>query len=546
MINIVLLAAIFSPLLFLACFLFKKRHKLTFNLLIPAVISALFILFKAAQMSDFSAGGGDFKGLVYLTLPIIGFCAIAISYALWSGWLYLSRNWHNKKQRPGVAIIVVIMLASFATAFTYSDFLLYWPKGNSNPNRIRNVFWQGVFSGQIPAEVIRTRVKTADIVESEKAYVRSRLYDNDVDLDEAVLEILADTFKNDPIIPICIAAHRSTTEKMLRTFADSGPDAFLIGIATNPKTPPDLMIQIYRAKPAVVGEALYKNMNVPAQIFGEIHAEKAKDESIDLARKAEEQLRGKGEIYEPYRNQMNNVLMVRLCFYPIADTLSETRTELINDPRDYVRAWIAKCSGTPPEVLSLLSDDPSAKVLQWILLNENAPLKLKKKVSQILLKSMQAQNMHDQLIELADSRDVEMRTELARRNVSDGSILEKLSDDWDEDVRRAVAENKNITPDTLKKLSTDKSQYVRQIVAENRKTPLDILEKLSADSIENVREEVARNKKTPSEILRKLSNDNSQFVRQTVAENRKTPFDILEKLRRDDSMVVREAVPVKR
>ncbi len=61
MINLILLSFIFSPLIFLFFLLIKKRDSITKNRVIPGVISAVFILNKLAQMSDYSAGGGDLK-----------------------------------------------------------------------------------------------------------------------------------------------------------------------------------------------------------------------------------------------------------------------------------------------------------------------------------------------------------------------------------------------------------------------------------------------------------------------------------------------------
>ncbi len=401
MINLIILSLIFSPLLFLFFLLIKKRAVLTTNRVIPGVISAVFILYKGAQMSSYSAGGGDFKGFVFLSLPIIGFLAIGISYLLWNGYLFLIANWHNKEQVPKNFIVTTLMIGCLATGLYYDDYVFYWPRANPHPSKVRNLFWDGVLSGIIPAKAVQWRAQAYSINGFEKQYLELALH-KDPDVGDKVLATLADVFKDDQQIPRYLTKNRYASEALLKMFADSPNESFLLGIAQNVNAPPDLLVKLYKNKPDVVMSRLATNSATPAEILIEI----LKDGSSKIANEIADSNASVVNIEDktsPY-NKVAQIYQIRSRtpgfgpatnaiygahkhFYSV-DELAATCRELMQDPRENVRMWVAASNYTSPESLAIMVDDPSTQVINLLIMNESTPSEAKKKAVKRLAKSV--------------------------------------------------------------------------------------------------------------------------------------------------------------
>ena len=174
----------------------------------------------------------------------------------------------------------------------------------------------------------------------------------------------------------------------------------------------------------------------------------------------------------------------------------------------------------------------------------------------------------DELEELAEDEDEDVRLRVARNantpasvleqlaadenwqvrfNVAENmntplSVLEKLAEDDERDIRNYVAKNENTSVSILEKLADDKDDYLRINVAEHKNTSVSVLEKLAADENWQVREKVAQNNNTPVSLLEKLGNDEEQAVRYWVAQNENTPVSVLEKLAGDEEEDIRQQV----
>ena len=174
----------------------------------------------------------------------------------------------------------------------------------------------------------------------------------------------------------------------------------------------------------------------------------------------------------------------------------------------------------------------------------------------------------DELEELAEDEDEDVRLRVARNantpasvleqlaadenwqvrfNVAENmntplSVLEKLAEDDERDIRNYVAKNENTSVSILEKLADDKDDYLRINVAEHKNTSVLVLEKLVADENWQVREKVAQNNNTPVSLLEKLGNDEEQAVRYWVAQNENTPVSVLEKLAGDEEEDIRQQV----
>ena len=136
------------------------------------------------------------------------------------------------------------------------------------------------------------------------------------------------------------------------------------------------------------------------------------------------------------------------------------------------------------------------------------------------------------LKELSESKDGNIRAEVAKNVYTPEEILIILSKDRTPIVKAGVAKNPKATPEILKRLSKDRNYNVKKEVAQNPHTPQEDLFELSKETqrliFDDFVELIAQNSNTSEENLRYLSRDISSYVRQRVAQNQHTPVDILE------------------
>jgi hypothetical protein len=113
--------------------------------------------------------------------------------------------------------------------------------------------------------------------------------------------------------------------------------------------------------------------------------------------------------------------------------------------------------------------------------------------------------------------------------------LSELANHEDPEVRRGVAGNPNTSAESLDKLSNDITHYVRCGVASNPKTPPETLDHLSyaLDEERFIRRFVAQNTNTLSKTLARMSSDewrldDSLLCRCWIAKHPNTPPQILD------------------
>jgi hypothetical protein len=143
------------------------------------------------------------------------------------------------------------------------------------------------------------------------------------------------------------------------------------------------------------------------------------------------------------------------------------------------------------------------------------------------------------LEQLAADENWQVRFNVAENMNTPVSVLEKLAEDDERDIRNYVAKNENTSVSILEKLADDKDDYLRINVAEHKNTSVSVLEKLAEDDYTSVRSGVAGNSNTPSSLLEKLAQDDDLGVRYGVAQNNNTPVSLLEKLGNDEEQAVR-------
>ncbi len=116
-------------------------------------------------------------------------------------------------------------------------------------------------------------------------------------------------------------------------------------------------------------------------------------------------------------------------------------------------------------------------------------------------------------------------------------LLNKVTGDSnDENLEKA--ENEQTSSEELTQLSESKDEDVREAVASNTNCPTSVMEKLAQDEEYSVRRGVVRNPNCPTSVLEKLASDEDTTVRESVAENSNCSNEILEILKDDENHLV--------
>lgn len=123
----------------------------------------------------------------------------------------------------------------------------------------------------------------------------------------------------------------------------------------------------------------------------------------------------------------------------------------------------------------------------------------------------------DLLIAFAGASDAYFRTAVARNDLIDFAIADKLAGDQDEQVRLYLAFNRKLPPSVLTRLAADSSEGVREGVAWTATLPDDAFARLVEDTSPRVRATAARQSRLSAAQLEKLRNDPEQRVREAAA-----------------------------
>jgi hypothetical protein len=130
----------------------------------------------------------------------------------------------------------------------------------------------------------------------------------------------------------------------------------------------------------------------------------------------------------------------------------------------------------------------------------------------------------DELAELSQHPNLQVRLAVAGNPNSDGHILEQLAEDSTEEVRARVAASEKATPSTLLRLAEDPADRVRQKVTENEQSSIEVLQRLAQDPDPAVLIGLASHPQATSDLLAGLSENKSLLVKTAVAKNIRTPI----------------------
>lgn len=268
------------------------------------------------------------------------------------------------------------------------------------------------------------------------------------------LPVLITTFESKPRIVGYLVALPETPVNLKDRIADSKyPDAVRY-LASDEKTPPDILAKLATHPSKDIARIVHDNKNAP--------------------QKARYIYSIRGPFFEdwPPRDEV---------FCPPGldwEGGEKVWRDLCSDTRDYVRTWVARSQAAPPEILALLANDRNKEILQWVVLNNNSTPKTKRQAARNLSKTVSGL-----ITELSESDDQHIREAVVLSKDTPKKILQFLCDDENENVRRALAESSRVTPDMLEVLADNSSHYVLAAVAKNPKTPIPVLKKLLNTSV---------------------------------------------------------------
>jgi len=131
---------------------------------------------------------------------------------------------------------------------------------------------------------------------------------------------------------------------------------------------------------------------------------------------------------------------------------------------------------------------------------------------------------------LAESKNEQVRTELAQNSRLTLDLITLLSTDKVKQVQSSIAENPSTPPEILMSLSKekDKDLDIKSSLAKNPHTPPFILEELM--NFDELKSDIAQNPSSPQNVLKELAIDDDPQIRRYVAGNQNTPADVLKDL----------------
>ncbi|MUG98516.1 hypothetical protein F7734_41975 [Scytonema sp. UIC 10036] len=315
-------------------------------------------------------------------------------------------------------------------------------------------------------------------------------------------------------------------------------------VAYHPHTPVTTLTQLAEDRGWHIRKAVASHPNVPASVLN------------NLAEDATEEV--KHAVFDKVKRFFDNSEFVSI-FQKLAEELS-----IDSD----FRSVIASHPNTPKSVLERLVKDKCRKL---IAANPNTPINVLVQLTRDLDGSIEREAIanlwvrltlnselpHNDLEQIIEIDDVQLKTAIARHPKTSTSILEQLAQHSSCYIRTTVAKHPNLSLSTLKQLLQDEDSYVRKAalatylqyfsesqntpnsileqwqVVQNPKTPPKVLVKLATSSWLLIREAVASHPQISTKLLHQLALDTCSEVRFQVAQNSKTRANILQQLSQD-------------
>ncbi|KAF3887349.1 MULTISPECIES: hypothetical protein [Nostocales] len=372
--------------------------------------------------------------------------------------------------------------------------------------------------------------------------------------------------------------HSELLSKILQNLANTKDDRVLFIIARHPSTPAPVLEDLAKG---VHRQWLAQHPNTPAAILLQLVNDRdpavQKEALAHLYQRIIQDSDLPSSILEQSATLDNSAIKVALARHP--NTPVNVLKQLAKHPKSQLRALVAKHPNTPVNLLEKLLEDTEkdtrlaaiAGYQQNFSQNSNKP-------GNILQQWQTVQNPEtpsDILTNLATSRWLLIRENLALHPNASTPLLQQLAKDRSSIVRAGVAQNPNTPIELIQQLAKDKTQEVLRAVAQNPQTPDSIIEQLarkkkwnevhqaavktliqrgsksvgkflqgyaqSSKSFSFTRLIVFLNPLAPSSFLAKNFRSSCWLERYAIAQNPNTPPRIRQYLTEDSNRVVRAA-----
>ncbi|PHJ53887.1 hypothetical protein VF14_35555 [Nostoc linckia z18] len=383
-----------------------------------------------------------------------------------------------------------------------------------------------------------------------------------------------------------IAADSSTEPEILRELALFTDQKTRQAVASNPNTPPDVLLKLgaefpseflsnlifpllLLENPNLVAEiplptlrsilrlenvpiyileqaadkadlevqlALVKNVQTSKGVLNRL-AQSRHSQVVDAARL---HITYAGELTQKYEEKITQVIQGIIATSQVHTTSFTVLAQICPIPEFIVEYWvkdshyrdrlcrkIAYSTATFPSILQQLAYHPDGYTKVGAVQNPNTPV--------------------ETLRQLAREQDLGLLKIITRNPNIPSDILESLSQNPDQTVRIQVAQHPNTPLAVVKELVNDtdmhvanaatevirekQGEYITQTVRKNPKTPAHVLEKL----LQKDPRTVCEHPNTPPEILLEFSQSVHREMRECVARNPNAPVSILENLADDES-----------
>jgi Leucine rich repeat variant len=304
------------------------------------------------------------------------------------------------------------------------------------------------------------------------------------------------------------AVDASTPCDELRKLADTYNGVVRKLVASNPNTPPDLLIELFIEHPhqvlknPVIELLLLENPDFFKQLYQTnpyiFNEDTLPSLFLDWAVNCSD---------EGIRKAIaSNENAPEYCLVKLAQ-----------DTNVDVRCSVAENQRTNTDTLKQLAFDNNKKVRLAVAENSNTP--------------------GCALLLLAADKSYEVRSKVAAHTKTPSDVLEKLIQDTNGIVRFGAAKNPNTPQCLVNKLLEKLIKYDIRIIQEY-KLPESFLEWAVNHEDANIRVAVASNSNTPQSLLMQLARDKEVCVRTAVAKNSKSSRKTLIKLAQDENETI--------
>ncbi|BAZ17354.1 leucine rich repeat variant [Calothrix sp. NIES-4071] len=304
------------------------------------------------------------------------------------------------------------------------------------------------------------------------------------------------------------AIDATTSSEELRKLADNHNGAVRKLVASNPNTPPDLLVELFIEYPhqvlnnPVIELLLLENPDFFKELYQNNPYIFNEDALPSLFKEWAVNCSDEG---------------IRKNLASNENTHESLLVKLAKDTSVEVRCHVAGNHRTNPDTLKQLAEDKSKKVRLAVAENKNIPICA--------------------LLKLATDKSYEVRSKVAAHTKTPSDILEKLIQDSNGIVRFGAARNPNTPQNSVNKLLEKLIRHDIRIIQEY-KLPQSFLEWAVNHQDTNIRVAVACNSNTPQSLLMQLAQDKEICVRTAVAKNSKSSRKTLTKLSQDENETI--------